>query len=356
MGAARQAPYASTNVTASHTPSLSGSSKTMLHSPRGTANHPLATYVSEKNAPSSWRTVAIRTSTFPSLQTFRACARVCACRKGLVTKAAKAMQPNVAINLIRGGCMSADHSTCSRPQGVHSPWTASRQMALPFCCTSSHSADGPRTALIVALRGRSGRGNRRRALQVGTPLLIATSHMHVPTGLMGQGAGMSFVHLGPGFPSVERDAGGERAGRAAGTSVGQAEVAQDAPNHPRILGERDQLEAISTAWHARTSNPKLRCINSAQSQFVRGLDGRRPGRAVRTRRPQVAGPRSIGRAQARRPRRPRAQHTVIQQQIDRWPRRQRGQPFPAVPSARTATASSRPPTGAADRAQPDHPA
>ena len=72
--------------------------------------------------------------------------------------------------------------------------------------------------------------------------------------------------------------GGGRAGRAAGTSVGR----------PRWLSMRRitggcSMRVISSRrspqrGHARTSNPKLRCSNSDQSQFVRGrrLGVRRP--------------------------------------------------------------------------------
>ena len=47
-------------------------------------------------------------------------------------------------------------------------------------------------------------------------------------------------------------------------------MVQDAADHPRVVDQRDQLETALQRGHARTSNPNVRCISSAHSQFVRG--------------------------------------------------------------------------------------
>ena len=78
--------------------------------------------------------------------------------------------------------------------------------------------------------------------------------------------------------------------------------------------------------HSRTSNPKLRCMSSAHSQFVRGRSVAAPG-APRRRRRRLRRTPGIGRGQPCAPRRPCPQHPVVQQQIDPRPRSQRSQPL-----------------------------
>ena len=47
-------------------------------------------------------------------------------------------------------------------------------------------------------------------------------------------------------------------------------MVQDAADDTRVLDRRDQFETAPQRGHARTSNPKLRCMSSAHSQVFRG--------------------------------------------------------------------------------------